>query len=143
MTRVRVRRVRDVALPRQAHPGDAGFDLAAAEGPVTLAPFGRAMIPTGLIFEIPHGFEIQVRPRSGLAAKRGITILNAPGTIDAGYRGEVCVILYNATNEEAVIERGERIAQAVFARVETIEWEEAEELAASARGEGGFGSTGI
>ena len=101
------------------------------------------MVPTGLYLEIPAGCEVQVRPRSGLAAKRGVTVLNAPGTIDADYRGEVCVILVNLGSEPFTIERGERIAQLVLARHETIEWEECTELAGSGRGTGGFGSTGV
>ena len=100
------------------------------------------MVPTGLFLEIPAGYEVQVRPRSGLAAKKGITVLNAPGTIDADYRGEVCVILVNLSSEPFVIERGERIAQLVLAAHERVEWEECESLSESDRGEGGFGSTG-
>lgn len=138
---IRVRRLRDVPLPAQAHPGDAGWDLAAAEA-ATIPPLGRAKVPTGLVFEIPEGFEVQVRPRSGLAWKTGVTILNAPGTIDAGYRGEVCVILFNASDAPVEIRPGDRIAQAVVARLEPARFEEAAALSASTRGEGGFGSTG-
>lgn len=140
--RVRVKRVREVPLPQMAHEGDAGVDLHAAVE-ARLGPGERGAVPTGLIFEIPIGFEIQVRPRSGLALKTGLTVLNAPGTIDAGYRGEVCVILYNASKEPVMVHPGDRIAQAVLARVERIEWVEAEELAESSRGAGGFGSTGV
>lgn len=130
-------------LPSYATVASAGMDVRAAiETPVTLAPLGRAVVPTGLFLEIPVGFEVQVRPRSGLAAKKGITVLNAPGTIDADYRGEVCVILVNLSQEPFVIERGERIAQLVLARHEVIEWETVETLEESQRGEGGFGSTG-
>lgn len=130
-------------LPTYATVASAGMDVRAAiETPVTLAPLGRAVIPTGLFLEIPVGFEVQVRPRSGLAAKKGITVLNAPGTIDADYRGEVCVILVNLSQEPFVIERGERIAQLVLARHEVIEWETVETLEESQRGAGGFGSTG-
>lgn len=130
-------------LPFYATVASAGMDVRAAiETPVTLAPLGRAVVPTGLFLEIPVGFEVQVRPRSGLAAKKGITVLNAPGTIDADYRGEVCVILVNLSQEPFVIERGERIAQLVLARHEVIEWETVETLEESQRGEGGFGSTG-
>lgn len=130
-------------LPTYATVASAGMDVRAAiETSVTLAPLGRAVIPTGLFLEIPVGFEVQVRPRSGLAAKKGITVLNAPGTIDADYRGEVCVILVNLSQEPFVIERGERIAQLVLARHEVIEWETVETLEESQRGEGGFGSTG-
>ena len=131
-------------LPAYATPFAAGLDVRADNAePIELKPLERAMVPTGLYLEIPAGYEVQVRPRSGLAAKRGITVLNAPGTIDADYRGEVCVILVNLGTEPFVIERGERIAQLVLARHEVIEWEESEELAASERGAGGFGSTGV
>ena len=130
-------------LPQYATEFAAGLDVRANnDEPIVLAPLGRAMVPTGLFLEIPTGYEVQVRPRSGLAAKKGVTVLNAPGTIDADYRGEVCVILVNLSDAEFVIEKGERIAQRVLARHETIEWEETDALAASGRGEGGFGSTG-
>ncbi|MBQ6243096.1 MAG: dUTP diphosphatase [Bacteroidales bacterium] len=131
-------------LPAYATQFSAGLDVRAANPePIVLEPLGRAMVPTGLYLEIPAGYEVQVRPRSGLAAKRGVTVLNAPGTIDADYRGEVCVILVNLGAEPFVVERGERIAQLVLARHEVIEWEEAAELAGSDRGAGGFGSTGV
>lgn len=131
-------------LPAYATALAAGLDVRADNAaPVVLPPLGRALIPTGLYLEIPAGYEVQVRPRSGLAAKRGVTVLNAPGTIDADYRGEVCVILVNLGEEPFVVERGERIAQLVLARHEVIEWEESGELAASERGAGGFGSTGV
>jgi dUTP pyrophosphatase len=131
-------------LPGYATAFSAGLDVRADNAePIVLAPLGRAMVPTGLYLEIPAGYEVQVRPRSGLAAKRGVTVLNAPGTIDADYRGEVCVILVNLGAEPFTIERGERIAQPVLARRETIEWEECTELAESGRGTGGFGSTGV
>ena len=130
-------------LPAYATELAAGLDVRADNAePIVLPPLGRAVVPTGLYLEIPAGYEVQVRPRSGLAAKRGVTVLNAPGTIDADYRGEVCVILVNLGSEDFVIERGERIAQLVLARHEVIEWEESGELAASERGAGGFGSTG-
>ena len=130
-------------LPEYATDLAAGPDVRADNSdPIVLPPLGRALVPTGLYLEIPAGFEVQVRPRSGLAAKKGITVLNAPGTIDADYRGEVCVILVNLSSEDFVVERGERIAQLVLARHERVEWEPAESLASSARGEGGFGSTG-
>ena len=130
-------------LPQYATEFAAGLDVRANnDEPIILAPLGRAMVPTGLFLEIPSGYEVQVRPRSGLAAKKGVTVLNAPGTIDADYRGEVCVILVNLSDAEFVVEKGERIAQLVLARHETIEWEETDALAASGRGEGGFGSTG-
>jgi dUTP pyrophosphatase len=131
-------------LPAYATAFSAGLDVRADNAdPIVLPPLGRAMIPTGLYLEIPAGYEVQVRPRSGLAAKKGVTVLNAPGTIDADYRGEVCVILVNLSNEPFTVERGERIAQLVLARHELIEWAETDTLADSARGEGGFGSTGV
>ena len=131
-------------LPAYSTPLSAGMDVRAAnETPVTIGPLERAMIPTGLYLEIPAGYEVQVRPRSGLAAKKGITVLNAPGTIDADYRGEVCVILVNLSNEAFTVEKGERIAQLVLARHEVIEREASESLADSERGAGGFGSTGV
>ena len=131
-------------LPAYSTPLSAGMDVRAAnETPVTIGPLERTMIPTGLYLEIPAGYEVQVRPRSGLAAKKGITVLNAPGTIDADYRGEVCVILVNLSNEAFTVEAGARIAQLVLARHEGIEWEASESLADSERGAGGFGSTGV
>ena len=121
----------------------AGMDLRAnLENPVTLRPLERSLVPTGLFIELPSDYEAQIRPRSGLSAKRGITVLNAPGTIDADYRGEIKVILVNLSNEDFVIESGERIAQMVVAKHERVEWEEAMELAETERGAGGFGSTG-
>lgn len=131
------------ALPEYATEFSAGMDVRADNRePVVLRPMSRAMIPTGLYLEIPPGYEVQVRPRSGLAAKHGITVLNAPGTIDADYRGEVRIILVNLGGEDFVIEQGERIAQLVLARHEVMEWEETGSLGGSERGEGGFGSTG-
>ncbi len=130
-------------LPAYATAFAAGLDVRADNAePIVLKPLGRAIVPTGLYLEIPAGYEVQVRPRSGLAAKKGVTVLNAPGTIDADYRGEVCVILVNLGADDFVVERGERIAQLVLAKHEVIEWEEASELADSERGAGGFGSTG-
>lgn len=132
------------ALPEYATEFSAGLDVRAAnEDPIVLKPLGRAMVPTGLFLEIPAGYEVQVRPRSGLAAKNGITVLNAPGTVDADYRGEVCVILVNLSDEPFVIEKGERVAQLVLARHERVEWEPVDELGDTARGAGGFGSTGV
>ena len=131
-------------LPQYASLLAAGLDVRADNSePIVLEPLGRAMVPTGLYLEIPAGYEVQVRPRSGLAAKKGVTVLNAPGTIDADYRGEVCVILVNLSSEPFVIEKGERIAQLVLARHEVMEWEETDILADSERGTGGFGSTGV
>ena len=131
----------DAVLPRYSHPGDAGMDLCAIEE-LELAPGDSAMVRTGLAIEVPRGTEAQVRPRSGLAAKQQVTVLNTPGTIDEGYRGEVCVILQNAGDEDFVIKRGERIAQLVVAPVSTVMWDEADGLDESERGEGGFGHTG-
>ena len=131
-------------LPNYETGASAGMDLRAnlAES-VILQPLGRVIIPTGLFLELPLGIEAQVRPRSGLAAKKGITVLNAPGTIDADYRGEVGVILINLSNEPFTIENGERIAQMVIAKHERAEWSLVDSLSETARGEGGFGSTGI
>ena len=130
--------------PSYATPLSAGMDLKAdLESPVTIGPLERAMVPTGIYIALPEGYEAQVRPRSGLAAKKGITVLNTPGTIDADYRGEVRVILVNLSNEPFVIEPGERIAQMVVARHERVEWEEVSVLSETQRGEGGFGSTGV
>lgn len=133
-------------LPRYETAGAAGFDLAAAvaeDAPLTLAPGARALVPTGLIFQLPQGFEAQIRPRSGLALKHGITVLNAPGTIDADYRGEVQVLLVNHGDAEFTITRGMRIAQAVVAPVMQMEIVTAENADETARGAGGFGSTGV
>ena len=131
-------------LPQYATPLSAGLDLKAnITEPITLRPLERAIVPTGLFMAIPAGYEAQVRPRSGLAAKKGITVLNSPGTIDADYRGEVGVILVNLSNADFVIEPGERIAQMVFARHEQVEWDETDTLDETTRGSGGFGSTGV
>lgn len=131
-------------LPAYETLASAGMDVRAKlDESLTLKPFERALVKTGLFLEIPVGFECQVRPRSGLALKKGITVLNTPGTIDADYRGEVGVILINLSQEPVVIESGERIAQLVFARVEQANWEETTELSSTDRGAGGFGSTGI
>ena len=129
--------------PAYATPQSAGVDLKAnLEDSVTLQPLQRTLVPTGLFIALPAGFEAQVRPRSGLAAKHGITVLNTPGTIDADYRGEIKVILVNLSQEPFEIVPGERIAQMVIAHHEQVEWEEVEELDATERGAGGFGSTG-
>ena len=131
------------ALPEYQTPLSAGLDIRAnLDESVTLRPLERAMIPTGLFVELPDGCEMQIRPRSGLAAKHGITVLNSPGTIDADYRGEIKVILVNLSNEPFTIESGERIAQMIVARYEQIEWQPVEELGETERGAGGFGSTG-
>ena len=134
---------RGLALPAYATAGAAGMDLlAAVGGPVSIGPGARALIPTGLRMAIPPGFELQVRPRSGLALKNGITLANAPGTIDEDYRGELGVILINLSDVAFVVERGSRIAQAVLAPVSRARWVAVESLDATARGSGGFGSTG-
>lgn len=134
------------SLPRYETLASAGMDLKAnISEPVELAPLQRAMVPTGLFIELPVGYEAQVRPRSGLAAKHGISVLNAPGTIDADYRGEIKVVLVNLSNEPFSINPGERIAQMVVAKHERIDWvevESVEQLEESERGAGGFGSTG-
>ncbi|VAW12039.1 Deoxyuridine 5'-triphosphate nucleotidohydrolase [hydrothermal vent metagenome] len=131
-------------LPNYETGASAGMDLRAnISEAVTLQPLGRAIIKTGLFIELPVAYEAQVRPRSGLAAKKGITVLNAPGTIDADYRGEIGVILVNLSNEPFTIENGERIAQLVIAKHERAEWIKVEELSETSRGEGGFGSTGV
>jgi dUTP pyrophosphatase len=132
------------ALPAYETPSSAGLDVRAnLNESIVLKPFERALVKTGLFMEIPAGFECQVRPRSGLALKNGITVLNSPGTIDADYRGEVGVILINLSNEVFNIEDGERIAQLVFAQVEQAKWEESTVLSDTERGAGGFGSTGV
>lgn len=132
------------ALPHYETEASAGMDLRAnIESSITLGPLERAIIKTGLFIELPVGYEAQVRPRSGLAAKKGITVLNAPGTIDADYRGEVGVILVNLSNEVFTVENGERIAQLVIAQHARAEWEEVDELSETDRGAGGFGSTGV
>lgn len=129
--------------PSYATEYSAGMDLKAnIDAPVILGSLDRAMIPTGLFIELPEGYEAQIRPRSGLAAKHGITVTNAPGTIDADYRGEICVLLVNLGREPFIINPGERIAQMVVARYERVEWVKVDDLAESGRGAGGFGSTG-
>ena len=145
MSRVRILRLPtnlDLPLPSRQTTGSAGFDLASAEPDFVLAPGERRLVSTGLAVEIPPGIEGQVRPRSGLALRHGITMPNAPGTIDSDYRGEVRVILQNLGTEPVTIVRGDRIAQLVFARYETPELVDATELEQSSRGAGGFGSTG-
>lgn len=130
-------------LPAYSTIHSAGMDLRAnLTEPVVLKPLERKLIPTGLFIELPVGYEAQIRPRSGLALKKGITVLNSPGTIDADYRGEICVILINLSGDEFVIENGERICQMVVASHETVEWQLVEKLEETKRGEGGFGHTG-
>ncbi len=134
----------DLPLPAYATADAAGLDLLAAiDGPVILQPLGRALVPSGIKIALPAGYEAQVRPRSGLALKQGVTVLNAPGTIDADYRGEIGVILINLSNSPVTLQRGDRIAQLLLARVERLAWDEVAELPATMRGSGGFGSTGI
>ena len=130
--------------PAYATPLSAGMDIRAdIESPVTLQPLQRTLVPTGLYIALPEGYECQARPRSGLAVKYGITVLNSPGTIDADYRGELKVLLVNLSDTPFVIEPGERIAQLVVARHERVEWDEVDVLDETERGEGGFGSTGV
>ncbi len=146
MVRVKVKRLphgEGLDLPAYATEHAAGFDLrAAVEESVVLEPLERALIPTGFVFEIPEGYEGQIRPRSGLAFRKGITLLNSPGTVDADYRGEVKVLLINLGQEPVTIERGERIAQMIITPVVRVELVEVETVSTTARGEGGFGSTG-
>ena len=146
MTEVTVKRLphgADLPLPAYATADSAGLDLLAAiDAPQTLAPGARALIPTGLAIALPRGFEAQVRPRSGLALKNGITVLNSPGTIDADYRGEIGVVLINMADEPFEISRGMRIAQMIVAPVTQLVWQEQEDLSETARGTGGYGSTG-
>lgn len=131
------------SLPNYATTASAGMDLRAnLTTPIVLKPMQRCLVPTGLYIALPEGYEAQVRPRSGLAIKKGITVLNSPGTIDADYRGEICVILVNLSTEDFVIENGERIAQMVIAQHEQVEWETVEILDETERGAGGFGHTG-
>ena len=131
-------------LPHYATSQSAGMDLRASlEEPILLNPLQRTLVKTGLFMELPIGYEAQVRPRSGLAFKKGITVLNSPGTIDADYRGEIGVILVNLSDEEFVIEDGERVAQMVIVKHEQVDWEEVVELVETERGVGGFGSTGV
>ncbi|HSG41103.1 MAG TPA: dUTP diphosphatase [Thermoanaerobaculia bacterium] len=144
--KVRIKRLPAAAglpLPTQGSAGSSGFDLRAAiDQEIVLRPGERLLVPTGIVLEIPAGWEGQVRPRSGLALRHGIGILNAPGTLDSDYRGEVGVILVNLGEAPFSLRRGDRVAQLVFCRVEPVEWEEAEALEDSSRGDGGFGSTG-
>ncbi len=141
--RVKIINKSENSLPKYATSHSAGMDLRAnLDSPVTLKPLERALIPTGLFIELPVGYEAQIRPRSGLAVKHGISVLNSPGTIDADYRGEIRVVLVNLSNNEFVINHGERICQMVVAKHATVEWQETNVLEASERGDGGFGHTG-
>ena len=131
-------------IPAYETEQSAGMDLRAnIDEPITLKPLERAIVKTGLYIALPPGFEAQVRPRSGLAAKKGITVLNSPGTVDADYRGEIGVILVNLSNEDFIIQDGERVAQLVIAKHERVSWQEVEVLGETERGAGGFGSTGV
>jgi dUTP pyrophosphatase len=132
------------ATPTYETSGAAGMDLRAnIEKPITLKPLERAIVKTGLFIALPIGFEAQVRPRSGLAAKKGLTVLNSPGTVDADYRGEIGVILVNLSNDDFVVNDGERVAQLIIAKHERANWKEVEVLSETDRGSGGFGSTGV
>lgn len=145
MTEIRIINESGNKLPEYATPGAAGMDLRAwlPDGPVTLAPLERKLIPTGIRLEIPFGFECQIRPRSGLALKHGVTVLNTPGTIDSDYRGYVGVILVNLGQEPFTIESGERICQMVFAQVEKVTLKCVDTLSDTERGDGGFGHSGV
>jgi dUTP pyrophosphatase len=134
----------DLPLPRYMTAGAAGVDLyAAVEAEITIAPGNRALIPTGIAIALPDGYEAQIRPRSGLALKHGLTLLNSPGTIDCDYRGEIKLIVINLGDKEYILERGERVAQMIFSRVERAEFMEVDRLDETPRGSGGFGHTGI
>lgn len=142
MVKIKIIKIRNILLPKYQHSFDSGMDLINAGDAFKLNPGQRRLVPAGIKVEIPEGYEMQIRPRSGLAVDKGITVLNTPGTIDAGYRGEIKVILINLSPEVVEIKEQERIAQAVLNRVETIEWVEHDDLNDSIRGDGGFGSTG-
>ena len=143
MTKVRIINKSPHQLPEYQTSGSAGMDLRAwLNEPVSLKPLERKLIPTGLYMELPHGFEAQIRPRSGMAIKKGITMINTPGTIDSDYRGEIIVAVINLGNEEQVIEDGERVAQMVIAKYEQISWQLSETLEETDRGAGGFGHSG-
>jgi dUTP pyrophosphatase len=141
--KVRIKTENGAVLPAYETKGSAGMDLRAflAE-PVTIGPGARALVPTGLYIELPEGYEAQVRPRSGLAVKHGISLTNSPGTIDSDYRGEIRILVINLGHEPFTIESGDRIAQMIVARYDRVEWEEATELGDTGRGQGGFGHTG-
>ena len=140
--RIQVKKIRDVQLPSYSHAGDSGADLVNAGETTVLKAGERKIFPSGIKVAIPQGYEIQVRSRSGLAIKKGIMVLNSPGTIDAGYRGEVGVILLNTSDKDVEIKQGMKLAQAVLQKVEKISWEETDKLPETTRGSGGFGSTG-
>ena len=141
--RVKIKKLKEEAkIPEYAHYGDAGMDLFSCDD-VVLKPGERKLISTGLAFEIPYGTELQIRPRSGLALKKGISIVNSPGTLDHGYRGELGVVLINHGDEDFEVKKGDKIAQAVLNKIEIAEIEEVSELSETARGDGGYGSTGL
>ncbi len=144
MVKIKVVNAGNQPLPAYATSQSAGMDLRAnIESPITLHPMERCLVPTGIRIALPEGYEAQVRPRSGLALKHGITVLNTPGTIDSDYRGELKVLLVNLSNEDFVVNAGERVAQMVIARHETATWEEVDVLDETERGEGGYGHTGV
>ncbi len=144
MVKIKVVNAGSQPLPAYATSQSAGMDLRAnIESPITLHPMERSLVPTGIRIALPEGYEAQVRPRSGLALKHGITVLNTPGTIDSDYRGELKVLLVNLSNEDFVVNAGERVAQMVIARHETATWEEVDVLDETERGEGGYGHTGV
>ena len=140
---VKIKNTSNHSLPEYQTIGSAGLDLKAdISKPVKLSPLERVLIPTGLFLELPNGIEAQIRPRSGMAIKKGVTVLNSPGTIDSDYRGEIGVVLVNLSNDEVLIESGERVAQMVIASYEKAEWQAVESLVETERGAGGYGSTG-
>ncbi|MBU4348252.1 dUTP diphosphatase [Patescibacteria group bacterium] len=141
--KIKIQKINEEAIiPFYAHKGDAGMDIFSIEEKI-IKPKERVLISTGLKFEIPIGYEMQIRPKSGLALNYGITVLNTPGTIDAGYRGELKVILFNSSREDYLVSKGTKVAQAIIAKVEEAEIEEVEDICESSRGDGGFGSTGL
>ncbi len=144
MTKIKIKKLsNEVSIPKYETPGSSGMDLSACiEQDVIINPGDKAIIPTGFSLSIPEGYEVQIRPRSGLAAKKGITVLNTPGTVDSDYRGEIKVILINFDKNKFTVKNGERIAQMVVCPVEQVDMEEVEELSETGRGTGGFGSTG-
>ena len=142
MVTVKITKTDEATMPSYAHDGDSGVDLFSTED-IVLKPLGRTLVPTGLKIAMPPGYEAQVRPKSGLAVKHGISVLNTPGTVDSCYRGEVKVIAVNISNEEYKIEKGKKIAQLVICKVEKAEFEEVKELDDTSRNDGGFGSTGL
>lgn len=142
--KVKIQLKNGASIPEYQTPFASGVDVKAfIESPIMIKPYTSALVPTGLFVEIPEGYEIQLRPRSGLAFKKGLTLLNTPGTIDSDYRGEIKVILFNTSSDTITIENGERIAQAVLCPVVKIEWEKVEALSSTERSNGGFGSTGV